>query len=42
MTKKEQLEKKFKKFKKKYFGDRVMISGAEIEKCREEFLKTIK
>lgn len=36
---KQQLEKKFKRFKKKYFKGRSDFSGAELEDCKHEFME---
>lgn len=36
---KEELEKKFKRFKKKYFKDRPIFTGEEHQQCKRDFAK---
>jgi hypothetical protein len=37
--KKEELEKKFKRFKKKYFKGKEGFTGLELQQCKEAFAK---
>lgn len=36
---KEKLEKKWRRYKRKYFKDRTSFTGLEMQKCHEEFCK---
>jgi hypothetical protein len=39
---KRKLEKKFKRFKKKYFQGKEGFTGEELEECKQKFLASVK